>query len=150
MDNKIQCPICGNINNIFLYNNNLKLLKLRHPGLLFSNKELAEKFNTRCLCPKCNFEFKYNDVTGYSIDSTKKIEFTILSALWKYIDIKLCYSDSIDNLFINNYSRTLFIKFLFEKYSIRLKEVDLLVKVKTKNLNNVGDLISYIKGLRVE
>lgn len=113
MNNKIQCPICGNTNNIFLDNNSLKLLKLRHPGLLFSNKELAEKFNTRCLCPKCNFEFKYNEVTGYSVDSTKKIEFGILSALWEYIDIKLCYSDSIENLFIDKDSRNLFIKFLF-------------------------------------
>ena len=33
-----------------------------HPGLLFSNKELANKFNTRCLCPKCILEFKYNEV----------------------------------------------------------------------------------------
>lgn len=106
MNNKIQCPICGNINNILLDNNSLKLLKLRHPSLLFSNKELAEKFNTRCLCPKCNFEFKYNEVTGYSIDNTKKIEFGILSALWEYIDIKLCYSDSIENLFIDKDSRT--------------------------------------------
>lgn len=72
MNNKIQCPICGNTNNIFLDNNSLKLLKLRHPGLLFSNKELAEKFNTRCLCPKCNFEFKYNEVTGYSVDNHRR------------------------------------------------------------------------------
>ena len=62
MNNKIQCPICGNTNNIFLDNNSLKLLKLRHPGLLFSNKELAEKFNTRCLCPKCNFELDRKSV----------------------------------------------------------------------------------------
>lgn len=34
MNNKIQCPICGNTNNIFLDNNSLKLLKLRHPGLI--------------------------------------------------------------------------------------------------------------------
>ena len=89
----MQCPICGSTNNIILENNSQKILKLRHPGLLFSNKELANKFNTRCLCPKCNLEFKYNEVTGYSIDSTKKMEFGILSALWQYIDIKLCYSD---------------------------------------------------------
>ena len=60
-------------------------IKLRHPGLLFSNKELANKFNTRCLCPKCNLEFKYNEVTGYYIDSTKKMEFGILSALWQVL-----------------------------------------------------------------
>ena len=131
MNNKIQCPICGNINNILLDNNSLKLLKLRHPSLLFSNKELAEKFNTRCLCPKCNFEFKYN-------------------ALWEYIDIKLCYSDSIENLFIDKDSRNLFIKFLFDKYSIRLNESDLLVRYKSKNINNVGDLVSYIKSLKIE
>ena len=150
MNNKIQCPICGNINNILLDNNSLKLLKLRHPSLLFSNKELAEKFNTRCLCPKCIFEFKYNEVTGYSIDNTKKIEFGILSALWEYIDIKLCYSDSIENLFIDKDSRNLFIKFLFDKYSIRLNESDLLVRYKSKNINNVGDLVSYIKSLKIE
>lgn len=107
MNNNMRCPICGNTNNIILENNSQKLLKLRHPSLLFSNKELANKFNTRCLCPKCNLEFKYNEVTGYSIDSIKKIEFGILSALWQYIDIKLCYSDSIDNLFIDKYSRDL-------------------------------------------
>ena len=105
----MQCPICGSTNNIILENNSQKILKLRHPGLLFSNKELANKFNTRCLCPKCNLEFKYNEVTGYSIDSTKKMEFGILSALWQYIDIKLCYSDSIDNLFIDKDSRNLFL-----------------------------------------
>lgn len=82
----MQCPICGSTNNIILENNSQKILKLRHPGLLFSNKELANKFNTRCLCPKCNLEFKYNEVTGYSIDITKKMEFGILSALWQYID----------------------------------------------------------------
>ena len=45
MNNKIQCPICGNTNNIFLDNNSLKLLKLRHPGLLFSNKERKHSAN---------------------------------------------------------------------------------------------------------
>ena len=137
-------------NNIILENNSQKILKLRHPGLLFSNKELANKFNTRCLCPKCNLEFKYNEVTGYSIDITKKMEFGILSALWQYIDIKLCYSDSIDNLFIDKDSRNLFIKFLFDKYSIRLNESDLLVRYKSKNINKVGDLVSYIKSLKIE
>jgi hypothetical protein len=42
----MQCPICGSTNNIILENNSQKILKLRHPGLLFSNKELANKFNT--------------------------------------------------------------------------------------------------------
>lgn len=144
----MQCPICGSTNNIILENNSQKILKLRHLGLLFSNKELANKFNTRCLCPKCNLEFKYNEVTGYSIDSTKKMEFGILSALWQYI--KLCYSDSIDNLFIDKDSRNLFIKFLFDKYSIRLNESDLLVRYKSKNINKVGDLVSYIKSLKIE
>ena len=111
---------------------------------------IANKFNTRCLCPKCNLEFKYNEVTGYSIDITKKMEFGILSALWQYIDIKLCYSDSIDNLFIDKDSRNLFIKFLFDKYSIRLNESDLLVRYKSKNINKVGDLVSYIKSLKIE
>lgn len=144
----MRCPICGNTNNIILENNIQKLLKLRHPSLLFSNKELANKFNTRCLCPKCNIEFKYNEVTGYSIDSIKKIEFGILSVLWQIIDVKLCFSDSIDNLFIDKDSRNLFIKFLFDKYSIRLNESDLLVRYKSKNINNVGDLVSYIKSLK--
>lgn len=148
MNNNMRCPICGNTNNIILENNNQKLLKLRHPSLLFSNKELANKFNTRCLCPKCNIEFKYNEVTGYSIDSIKKIEFGILSVLWQIIDVKLCFSDSIDNLFIDKDSRNLFIKFLFDKYSIRLNESDLLVRYKSKNINNVGDLVSYIKSLK--
>ncbi len=146
----MQCPICGSTNNIILENNSQKILKLRHPGLLFSFCELANKFNTRCLCPKCNLEFKYNEVTGYSIDITKKMEFGILSALWQYIDIKLCYSDSIDNLFIDKDSRNLFIKFLFDKYSIRLNESDLLVRYKSKNINKVGDLVSYIKSLKIE
>lgn len=146
----MQCPICGSTNNIILENNSQKILKLRHPGLLFSNKELANKFNTRCLCPKCNLEFKYNEATGYSIDITKKMEFGILSALWQYIDIKLCYSDSINNLFIDKDSRNLFIKFLFDKYSIRLNESDLLVRYKSKNINKVGDLVSYIKSLKIE
>lgn len=150
MNSNMQCPICGSTNNIILENNSQKILKLRHPGLLFSNKELANKFNTRCLCPKCNLEFKYNGVTGYSIDITKKMEFGILSALWQYIDIKLCYSDSIDNLFIDKDSRNLFIKFLFDKYSIRLNESDLLVRYKSKNINKVGDLVSYIKSLKIE
>ena len=114
MNSNMQCPICGSTNNIILENNSQKILKLRHPGLLFSNKELANKFNTRCLCPKCNLEFKYNEVTGYSIDSTKKI------------------------------------KFLFDKYSIRLNESDLLVRYKSKNINKVGDLVSYIKSLKIE
>ena len=56
MNSNMQCPICGSTNNIILENNSQKILKLRHPGLLFSNKELANKFNTRCLCPKCNLE----------------------------------------------------------------------------------------------
>ena len=150
MNSNMQCPICGSTNNIILENNSQKILKLRHPGLLFSNKELANKFNTRCLCPKCNLEFKYNEVTGYSIDSTKNMEFVILSALWQYIDIKLCYSDSIDNLFIDKDGRNLFIKFLFDKYSIRLNESDLLVRYKSKNINKVGDLVSYIKSLKIE
>ncbi len=148
MNNNMRCPICGNTNNIILENNSQKLLKLRHPSLLFSNKELANKFNTRCLCPKCNIEFNYNEVTGYSIDSIKKIEFGILSVLWQIIDVKLCFSDSIDNLFIDKDSRNLFIKFLFDKYSIRLNESDLLVRYKSKNINNVGDLVSYIKSLK--
>lgn len=148
MNNKIQCPICGNTNNIFLDNNSLKILNLRHPGLLFSNKELADKFNNKCLCPKCNFEFKYNEVTGYSIDNIKKIEFGILSALWQYIDIKLCYSDSIDNLFIDKDSRDLFIKFIFDNYSIRLNDSDLVVGYKSKKIRNVSELISYIKSLK--
>lgn len=46
MNSNMQCPICGSTNNIILENNSQKLLKLRHPGLLFSNKELANKFNT--------------------------------------------------------------------------------------------------------
>ena len=150
MNSNMQCPICGSTNNIILENNSQKILKLRHLWLLFSNKELANKFNTRCLCPKCNLEFKYNEVTGYSIDSTKKMEFGILSALWQYIAIKLCYSDSIDNLFIDKDSRNLFIKFLFDKYSIRLNESDLLVRYKSKNINKVGDLVSYIKSLKIE
>lgn len=150
MNSNMQCPICGSTNNIILENNSQKILKLRHPGLLFSPLELANKFNTRCLCPKCNLEFKYNEVTGYSIDITKKMEFGILSALWQYIDIKLCYSDSIDNLFIDKDSRNLFIKFLFDKYSIRLNESDLLVRYKSKNINKVGDLVSYIKSLKIE
>ena len=70
--------------------------------------------------------------------------------LWQYIDIKLCYSDSIDNLFIDKDSRNLFIKFLFDKYSIRLNESDLLVRYKSKNINKVGDLVSYIKSLKIE
>lgn len=144
----MRCPICGNTNNIILENNSQKLLKLRYPSLLFSNKELANKFNTRCLCPKCNIEFKYNEVTGYSIDSIKKIEFGILSALWQYIDIKLCYSDSIDNLFIDKDSRDLFIKFIFDNYSIRLNDTDLVVGYKSKNIGNVSELISYIKKLK--
>lgn len=148
MNNNMRCPICGNTNNIILENNSQKLLKLRHPSLLFSNKELANKFNTRCLCPRCNLEFKYNEVTGYSIDSIKKIEFGILSVLWQIIDVKLCFSDSIDNLFIDKDSRNLFIKFLFDKYSIRLNESDLLVRYKSKNINNVGDLVSFIKSLK--
>ena len=148
MNSNMQCPICGSTNNIILENNSQKILKLRHLGLLFSNKELANKFNTRCLCPKCNIEFKYNEVTGYSIDSIKKIEFGILSVLWQIIDVKLCFSDSIDNLFIDKDSRNLFIKFLFDKYSIRLNESDLLVRYKSKNINNVGDLVSYIKSLK--
>jgi hypothetical protein len=78
------------------------------------------------------------------------MEFGILSALWQYIDIKLCYSDSIDNLFIDKDSRNLFIKFLFDKYSIRLNESDLLVRYKSKNINKVGDLVSYIKSLKIE
>ena len=150
MNSNMQCPICGSTNNIILENNSQKILKLRHPGLLFSNKELANKFNTRCLCPKCNLEFKYNEVTGHAIEITKKMEFGILSALWQYIDIKLCYSDSIDNLFIDKDSRNLFIKFLFDKYSIRLNESDLLVRYKSKNINKVGDLVSYIKSLKIE
>ena len=150
MNSNMQCPICGSTNNIILENNSQKILKLRHPGLLFSNKELANKFNTRCLCPKCNLEFKYNEVTEYSIKNKKKMEFGILSALWQYIDIKLCYSDSIDNLFIDKDSRNLFIKFLFDKYSIRLNESDLLVRYKSKNINKVGDLVSYIKSLKIE
>lgn len=145
----MQCPICGSTNNIILENNSQKILKLRHPGLLFSNKELANKFNTRCLCPKCNLEFKYNEVTVF-YRQYKKMEFGILSALWQYIDIKLCYSDSIDNLFIDKDSRNLFIKFLFDKYSIRLNESDLLVRYKSKNINKVGDLVSYIKSLKIE
>ena len=64
--------------------------------------------------------------------------------------IKLCYSDSIDNLFIDKDSRNLFIKFLFDKYSIRLNESDLLVRYKSKNINKVGDLVSYIKSLKIE
>lgn len=148
MNSNMQCPICGSTNNIILENNSQKILKLRHPGLLFSNKELANKFNTRCLCPKCNIEFKYNEVTGYSIDSIKKIEFGILSALWQYIDIKLCYSDSIDNLFIDKDSRDLFIKFIFDNYSIRLNDTDLVVGYKSKNIGNVSELISYIKKLK--
>lgn len=130
-------------NKKFIYN----VLK---KGARSTEYELANKFNTRCLCPKCNLEFKYNEVTGYSIDSTKKMEFGILSALWQYIDIKLCYSDSIDNLFIDKDSRNLFIKFLFDKYSIRLNESDLLVRYKSKNINKVGDLVSYIKSLKIE
>ena len=62
MNSNMQCPICGSTNNIILENNSQKILKLRHPGLLFSNKELANKFNTRCLCPKCNLEFKYTEL----------------------------------------------------------------------------------------
>lgn len=150
MDSNIQCPICGNTNNIILENNSQKILKLRHPGILFSNKELANKFSTRCLCNKCNLEFKYNEITGYSIDNIKTIESGILSALWKYIDIKLCYNDSIDNLFIDNGSRSLFMKFLFKKYSIRLNDADLLVKYKSRNISNVENLISYIKSLKIE
>lgn len=87
MNSNMQCPICGSTNNIILENNSQKILKLRHPGLLFSNKELANKFNTRCLCPKCNLEFKYNEVTGYSIDSTKKngVRYIICSlAIYRY------------------------------------------------------------------
>lgn len=83
-------------------------------------------------------------------DSIKKIEFGILSVLWQIIDVKLCFSDSIDNLFIDKDSRNLFIKFLFDKYSIRLNESDLLVRYKSKNINNVGDLVSYIKSLKIE
>lgn len=41
MNSNMQCPICGSTNNIILENNSQKILKLRHPGLLFSNKELA-------------------------------------------------------------------------------------------------------------
>ena len=148
MNNKIQCPICGNTNNIFLDNNSLKIINLRHPVLLFSNKELTDKYNNIFRCPKCNFEFKYNQVTGYSIDNIKKIEFGILSALWKYIDIKLCYSDSIDNLFIDKDSRDLFIKFIFDNYSIRLNDSDLVVGYKSKKIRNVSELISYIKSLK--
>ena len=44
MNSNMQCPICGSTNNIILENNSQKILKLRHPGLLFSNKELANKF----------------------------------------------------------------------------------------------------------
>lgn len=84
MNNNMRCPICGNTNNIILENNSQKLLKLRHPSLLFSNKELANKFNTRCLCPKCNLEFKYNEVTGYSIDSIKDRIWYIVSSLAIY------------------------------------------------------------------
>lgn len=71
-----------------------------------------------------------------------------MSVLWQIIDVKLCFSDSIDNLFIDKDSRNLFIKFLFDKYSIRLNESDLLVRYKSKNINNVGDLVSYIKSLK--
>lgn len=148
MDSYIQCPVCGNTNNIILEDNSQKILKLRHPGLLFLNKKLADKFNTRCLCNKCNFEFKYNQVTGYSIENTKKVEYGIISALWHYIDIKLCYNNSVDNLFIDNEGRSLFIKYLFEKYSIRLNDADLLIEYKSRNINNVGELISYIKSLK--
>lgn len=86
MNSNMQCPICGSTNNIILENNSQKILKLRHLGLLFSNKELANKFNTRCLCPKCNLEFKYNEVTGYSIDSTKNgVRYIICSlAIYRY------------------------------------------------------------------
>lgn len=36
MNSNMQCPICGSTNNIILENNSQKILKLRHPGLLFS------------------------------------------------------------------------------------------------------------------
>lgn len=150
MSNNIQCPICGNINTVILENNSHKILKLRHPGLLFSSKEFANKFTDRCFCDKCNLIFKYNEVTGYSIENAKSIEHGVLSALWEFIDIKLCYSDSIDNLFIDKDSRNLFFKFLFDKYSIKLNDADLIVRYKSKNISNVKDLISYIRSLEIE
>lgn len=39
MNSNMQCPICGSTNNIILENNSQKILKLRHPGLLFSKLE---------------------------------------------------------------------------------------------------------------
>lgn len=40
MNSNMQCPICGSTNNIILENNSQKILKLRHPGLLFLIKNL--------------------------------------------------------------------------------------------------------------
>lgn len=148
MSTNIQCPICGNTNTVILENNSHKILKLRYPGLLFSSKELANKFTNRCFCDKCNLMFKYNEVTGYSIENVKSIEHGVLSALWEFIDIKLCYSDSVENLFIDNQSRHFFVKYIFENLSISLNETDLLIKCKSEKINNVRDLVYYIKKLR--
>lgn len=148
MSNNIQCPICGNTNTVILENNSHKILKLRHPGLLFSSKEIANKFTDRCFCNKCSLVFKYNEVTGYSIENAKSIEYGVLSALWEFIDIKLCYSDSVENLFKDSQNRHSFVKYIFDNFSVNLNETDLLIKCRSKNINNVQDLVSYIKKLK--
>ena len=145
MNNKVQCPICGNINNVIIENNSAKILKLRHPDLLLLNKELSDKFNTKYLCPICNFEFKYNQLTGYSVDKNKRIELNILSVIWSIIDKDACCQDSIENILSDKKKQIDLFKHIFRIYNVRLTEEDLLFRIKNKDIKNIGEFIIYVE-----
>lgn len=73
MRNNIQCPICGNTNTVILENNIYRIIKLRHPEILFSNKQNVDVFASLYFCSKCNFQYKYNNIGGYFIGFSKKM-----------------------------------------------------------------------------
>ena len=145
MNNKVQCPICGNINNVIIENNSAKILKLKHPDLLLLNKELSDKFNTKYLCPICNLEFKYNQLTGYSVDKNKRIELNILSVIWSIIDKDACCQDSIENILSDKKKQIDLFKHIFRIYNVRLTEEDLLFRIKNKDIKNIGEFIIYVE-----
>lgn len=145
MNNKVQCPICGNINNVIIENNSAKILKLKHPDLLLLNKELSDKFNTKYLCPICNLDFKYNQLTGYSVDKNKRIELNILSVIWSIIDKDACCQDSIENILSDKKKQIDLFKHIFRIYNVRLTEEDLLFRIKNKDIKNIGEFIIYVE-----
>lgn len=148
MRNEFKCPICGNFCNYIIENKNVSIVKLRHPAILFSNKEVAEKFTTRCYCVKCNIVFNYNIISGYSIENTKVWEQRILSAIWSIVDKNACCQDAIELIFEDKNKMNFFLESMYIKFGLRLTVDEILYKIKNNSIVNIGDFITYIVNLK--